>query len=153
MRTKGTGQAAVEFALVLPIALMILFIVVDFGRAVFAYSTAAQAARDGSRMAMVEQRKVTVDLAAIRGAPTLGLTATNVDVCYKTSGTALRDCNSGGDICSPLEIGCLAIVVVRAPFSPITPVVGNVVGPITLTSTSIQPIEYVCPTASRINCP
>ena len=103
MRTKSTGQAAVEFALVLPIALMILFIVVDFGRAVFAYSTAAQAARDGSRMAIVEQRKVTVDLAAIRGAPTLGLTATNVDVCYKTSGTALRDCNSGGDICSPLE--------------------------------------------------
>ena len=114
---------------------------------------AAQAARDGSRMAMVEQRKVTVDLAAIRGAPTLGLTGTNVDVCYKTSGTALRDCNSGGDICSPLKIGCLAIVVVRAPFAPITPVVGNVVGPITLTSTSIQPIEYVCPTASRVNCP
>ena len=133
---------------------MILFIVVDFGRAVFAYSTAAQAARDGSRMAMVEQRKVTVDLAAIRGAPTLGLTATNVDVCDKTSGTALRDCNSGGDIVRRSRSDVLAIVVVRAPFSPITPVVGNVVGPITLhASTSIQPIEYVCPTASRINCP
>ena len=52
---RGTGQALVEFALVLPIFLLIVFGVFELGRAVFAYNTVANAAREGARVAAVNQ--------------------------------------------------------------------------------------------------
>jgi Flp pilus assembly protein TadG len=44
-----TGQTAVEFALVLPILILILMGVFDFGRAFYAYSVVANSAREGAR--------------------------------------------------------------------------------------------------------
>ena len=44
-----------EFALVLPIFLLIVFGVFDLGRGVFAYNTVANAAREGARVAAVNQ--------------------------------------------------------------------------------------------------
>jgi Flp pilus assembly protein TadG len=43
------GQTAVEFALILPILVLILMGVFDFGRAFYAYSVVANAAREGAR--------------------------------------------------------------------------------------------------------
>ncbi len=57
-RTAGSrrrsGQGLVEFALVLPIFLLILFGVIDLGRYVYLNSTLSQAAREGARVAAVE---------------------------------------------------------------------------------------------------
>jgi Flp pilus assembly protein TadG len=147
------GQGLLEFALVLPVLLIVLFGVVDFGRAIYGYSTAGQAARAGSRVAIVEQTPAAVQSAAILAATALSLTPADVDVCFKTATTAQRNCSSPAtDACTP-QLGCLAIVTVRAPFTPLTPIIGSIVGPITLTSTSIEPIEYVCPTAGHSLCP
>jgi TadE-like protein len=52
-RHRSHGQALLEFALVLPIFLTLLFLVVDFGRVVWATNSLANAAREGARYAIV----------------------------------------------------------------------------------------------------
>jgi hypothetical protein len=51
---KARGQGLVEFALVLPIFVLVLFGIFDVGRAVYVNSTLSQAAREGARLAAVE---------------------------------------------------------------------------------------------------
>jgi hypothetical protein len=53
-RRRSRGQSLVEFALVLPIFLLMLFGLVDLGRYVYLNSTLSQAAREGARLAAVE---------------------------------------------------------------------------------------------------
>jgi Flp pilus assembly protein TadG len=48
-----SGQAAIEFALVLPILVTFLFLITDFGRFFNAYNDLNQMAADGARMAAV----------------------------------------------------------------------------------------------------
>jgi Flp pilus assembly protein TadG len=50
---RSDGQALVEFALVMPIFLALLFGVVDLGRVIWANDSLASAAREGARYASV----------------------------------------------------------------------------------------------------
>jgi hypothetical protein len=52
LRGEG-GQAAVEFALVLPLLLLVLFAIVEFSRAYNAFNDLNQMAADGARFAAV----------------------------------------------------------------------------------------------------
>jgi Flp pilus assembly protein TadG len=45
------GAAAVEFALILPIVLLVIFAIIDFGRMLNAQITLTEAAREGARAA------------------------------------------------------------------------------------------------------
>ncbi len=49
MKTKQNGVALVEFALILPLLLLLIFITADFGRAMYEYNTITKSARDGVR--------------------------------------------------------------------------------------------------------
>lgn len=53
-QTPRRGQSMVELALVLPIFLLMLFGLVDMGRLVYANSTLSQAARESTRLAVVQ---------------------------------------------------------------------------------------------------
>ncbi len=158
------GQALVEFALVAMLFLTILFAVVDFGRAIYAYNTVSNAARQAARLAIVDQAAADVTAKAIDTAPALGLGSGNVHFCVYDQSTASWIASAGHQptcpggpqppsCASPYQIGCSVVVTVTAPWSPITPVIGNVVGPLTLSSTSIETIEYVCPTQDHASCP
>ena len=57
-RPRDRGAAAVEFALLLPVLLMIVFGIVDFGRAYNAQVTLTQAAREGARLTALNQPNV-----------------------------------------------------------------------------------------------
>ena len=46
------SQALIEFALVSPVLLLLLFGIVDIGRAIFYYDTLNHAAREGARVAV-----------------------------------------------------------------------------------------------------
>ena len=70
-RRRSRGQGLVEFAVVLPIIVLGLFAILDLGRGVFTYNALAQAARQGSRTAMVNQVETTVKTATIDYAPTI----------------------------------------------------------------------------------
>jgi Flp pilus assembly protein TadG len=52
-RYRERGQDLVEFALVLPVLLLILIAVLDFGRAIYAYSVVANCAREGARLGII----------------------------------------------------------------------------------------------------
>ena len=57
---RGRGQSLVEFALVLPIFLLLFFVVMDFGTAIFTYNSLTNAAREGARLAIVNQDTASV---------------------------------------------------------------------------------------------
>lgn len=52
------GAAAVEFALLLPVLLLVVFGIIDFGRALNAQITLTQAAREGARLAALNSANV-----------------------------------------------------------------------------------------------
>jgi len=79
---RGRGQALVEFALVLPILLLIILGVVDFGRAVYGYNTIGNAARSGGRVAIVSQTDASIKTAAITAAISLDTQPSDVIVSY-----------------------------------------------------------------------
>ena len=154
-RTRGRGQTLVEFAMVLPVVLAIMLALFDLGRAVYSTNTLAQAARSGTRMAMVNQNVANVRGAAIGAAATLGLNTSNVDVCFKTSTSSQTGCSSSTDNCPQTDrvIGCLAIVRAHINYAPMTPVISVIWPTLSLSSTSITSIEYVCPEGTATTCP
>src|SRR5262249_44099525 len=52
-RRPRSGAAAVEMAMVLPILILFVFGIYEYGRFVFTYTTATNAVRDGCRFAIV----------------------------------------------------------------------------------------------------
>jgi hypothetical protein len=140
---------------VIPLIILLVFAIIDLGRGIFTYNTLAQAARHAARTAIVNQSIDDVREAAFWSGATLGLTASNVDVCFKDSGSNEDDCSSSTDDCSGADraIGCLAIVEAKLTYVPMTPVIGSIVGNLQLSSTSVQPIEYVCPDTGNTTCP
>lgn len=61
---RQRGDSLVELAIILPVLLLILMGILDFGRAAYAYNVVANAAREGSRYAMVAP----TDIAGIQSA-------------------------------------------------------------------------------------
>lgn len=59
-RQTEKGQALVEFALVLPFMLLLLFALVDFGRGFYTWLVVTNAAREGARVAAVQSDAATV---------------------------------------------------------------------------------------------
>jgi Flp pilus assembly protein TadG len=148
----------VEFALIFPVIILIILGIFDLGRGVYAYNTLANAARLGARIATVNQipssplgdcdetRPVeavltahwSVKTCAALSATSLGIPESAVSVSYTPPpGTTLT--------CSPVKVGCIATVTVSYSFSAITPVIGTIVGPIAMSSTSEEPVERVFP--------
>jgi Flp pilus assembly protein TadG len=140
---RNQGQSLVEFALALPVILLLFMAIFDFGRAIFAYNTVSNAARDGARVAIVDQRSTAgishAAQAAADQATGLGLDATNVnDVRVQY----LKPDLSGP--CDPSWgewVGCVAVVRVQYAYNAATPVISAIVGPITVGSTTQLPIE------------
>jgi len=58
---KESGQSLVEFALVLPIFLLILFAIVDFGMAFHAWITVTNSAREGARVGAVRSSAADIE--------------------------------------------------------------------------------------------
>jgi Flp pilus assembly protein TadG len=155
-RRGSRGQSLVEFAIVLPIITLVVLGLFDLGRAVFTYNTLSQAARQANRTAIVDQDTDRVKAMAIAAAPTIGLTPSNVTVCFKTEDTAQSNCSSPStDNCPTATrvIGCLAIVTASMSYAPLTPVISVFWPSIPLTSTSVGHIDYVCPTTEDPTCP
>ncbi len=142
---RGRGQALAEFALVIPLLLLLLVAVFDVGRAVFAYNAITNAAREGTRLAIVNQDVSSVQSRAAGQA--VGTTTTgDVVVTFIESSTG-DPCNGVGG--NPiLAIGCSAQVTVTAHWQAITPLIGNILGPMTFTSEASHPVEFVCGVAT-----
>ena len=60
-RRNSRGQALVEFALVMPLLLILVISVFEFGRAWNLHQTITDAAREGARKAVIADNSVTLD--------------------------------------------------------------------------------------------
>jgi len=126
-RKREDGQSLVEFALVIPIFLLVLFAIVDFGMAFHAWITVTNSAREGARIGAVratsgeieqrvrdtatslEQANLSVGVTNAEGQPGESV---EVDVSYDYSlMTPLADLLnmvSGGVIPATLNLGSTA---------------------------------------------
>ncbi|MBE7518192.1 MAG: pilus assembly protein [Thermoflexaceae bacterium] len=83
IRETDAGQALVEFALVLPVMLLMLFALVDFGRGFYSWLIVTNAAREGARVGATQkpltdiQQRIT-DSASGIDTSDLTITVTNV---------------------------------------------------------------------------
>jgi Flp pilus assembly protein TadG len=66
------GQASVELALVLPVLLLILFGIMEFGRVFSAYLVITNAAREGARQAAIGANNTTIVDTVYNAASSLG---------------------------------------------------------------------------------
>src|SRR4030067_3530359 len=60
-RKREDGQSLVEFALVIPIFLLVLFAIVDFGMAFHAWITVTNSAREGARIGSVHAPSAAIE--------------------------------------------------------------------------------------------
>jgi Flp pilus assembly protein TadG len=155
---RERGQALVEFALVFPIIVLVVISGVEIGRAVNDYNTLVNAARQGARVAAVNQISAHTECDESRpvedplnahwsiwgcvmaaGAPALNINSGDVSVAYSApSGTTL-DCSV------TLHVGCIAAVTVVYQYTPATGLASTLIHSITMSATSQMPIERVFP--------
>ena len=135
------GQSLVEFALILPIFLLIIFGIIDLGRGVFAYNAIQNAAREGVRVAIVDQNEDVIADEVQDHAVGLGLDDSDVSLSFLQPDTMTTPCNT------PIAISCEVEILVDYKFTPATPVIGNIIGTIDMSAASRQPVErsYVSP--------
>jgi Flp pilus assembly protein TadG len=129
------GQTIVEFALILPIFILVLVGIIDFGRAVYASSTIQNAAREAVRVGIVDQNATVVEGEAIEQAVALGIGGADVDVTFLDPDYTSGPCSTTPDV------GCIVEVEVRYAYTAATPILGNIVGTINMAGSSRQPIE------------
>lgn len=159
------GQSLVEFALVLPIFILLLFGLIDGGRLVYQHSVLSQAAREGARLASVEASwigstdtgcgsvngptcpanatalKTDIVTAANRMIrPFASVTSADVHMrCDPSGGTPTG--NWTGSTCTSNSTGNVASVRVLGTFQPITPVISQLVGNVSMSASTSMVIN------------
>ncbi len=178
-RRSGHGQALVEFALVIPIFLLMLFGIVDAGRYVYMSSVLSQAAREGARLAAAEAswigdsaptfpdcvvppstitsanqgahvcpRDNGIDLpadalvAANRMVAPFG-SVSNIYISCDTTANAKTGAWTSGTACTANSgaTGRFVSVRVLLTFTPITPVIAQIMGTITASGSATMVIN------------
>lgn len=158
-RRTEHGQGLVEFALVFPVFLLLIFGIIDIGRYVYITNAFNEAAREGARYGSVEQWQYScpasvpvasqnrfsctaaVVLGRIAGAPAFVQTPT---VACLSDGA-----NAGSAVAaSSCRAGYLLTVTVQTPTSPVnqqfhffTPVIGQLIGSPTISGQAAVVIQ------------
>jgi Flp pilus assembly protein TadG len=87
--TRDRGATAVEFALVLPLLLLLVCGIIDFGRALNAQISLTEAAREGARLEALGYPSALVDSRTVAAAPDLsGVNVTVTQACAPGAGPA-----------------------------------------------------------------
>lgn len=157
-RSRSRGQGLVEFALVFPLFILLVMAIVDLGLSVFAYNSITNAAREGARLAIVNQDTAKVTTRAKSQASVARSQTVTVDYYQpNTDGTpdTTKACPIGS--ASYIAVGCLAVVTFQGTYAPITPIIGSIVfrNGVTFTAETVLPVEYSCPnsTQTAAQCP
>lgn len=139
----------VEFALILPLFILLLFGILDFGRAIYGYNTINNAAREGARWAIVDQTVADIQATAAQHSVALGIADSDVEVEFVNNAT--------GAVCTTLgtasAAACSAVVRVPYQYTAVTPVINALVGVIQMTGESQFKIEVNCREPGPVQCP
>ncbi len=124
------GQSIVEFAIVFPLFLLLVMMIVDFGRAIWYYNAISNGAREGARYAIINSpdRTDAVIKQFVRE-KAVGVPLVDADITITPAVTRTP--------MDPVEVS------VSFQFTPITPLVGDLIGGgVTLESSSSMTVEY-----------
>jgi hypothetical protein len=164
-RSRCRGQSLVEFTLVLPLFVVMLFGVFDGGRAVYMTSVLSQAAREAARVASVEASWIgssdpacntsggpvcpatfaafKADLVAAANrmvVPFMTIPSSQLYVsCDEPGGAPTGDWTTSA--CPSNTTGKLVSVRVTLTFSAMTPVIGQLIGPVRLAGAASMTIN------------
>ena len=147
------GQALTEFALVVPVMMVLLLLAVDFGRLFFTYIEVNNAAREATYYASAHAGdavytewvyEAEVATAALREANVQGqggegaMTVTG-PTCFDPATSSAIDCRAAASWAG--GIGNQVTVTVDRPFTFLTPLIGGVFGgDLTLTASATAPV-------------
>lgn len=127
---NARGQDLVEYALILPIFVLLVFGILDLSRAVYYYSAMQNAAREGARYGSVHPDEV-------------GVEAT---ICNRVTSFAVGLYLLCDDVATTFNfVTGIVKVTVSYAFTPVTPLIESLIGAetITLQASSIMQLEYV----------
>ncbi len=144
-RRDSRGAALVETAIVLPLLLMFVFGVVDFG-AVFSNRTSTnQGVRDAARQGIVANFG-TVSSCSIAGSVPSG-NSRNL-VCLTKDRIGLKQATTRVKVVAPgtYAVGSQLLVCAEYPIDPITPLIGQFLTKDALHSRAVMRIEQVSST-------
>lgn len=135
------GQTLVEYALMLPLMLLIILFLADAGRAVYYYSVIHNAAREGARAGIICEPTATTCTVD----PNLAVNAARILTVGLDQALLDIDVNfldlSGNEVseAEAIKLG----VIVEYSFSPVTPLVSRFIpgGVLTLVNQSTMNIE------------
>lgn len=151
IRRDARGQSLVEFALIVPVFVLLLVGLFDVGRAVYAYNTVNNAAREGARWAIVDQTPQHIQNRASTRAASLGIAEDDVYVDFRL--TSDPDSEGSCDAFEPDGVSegessgitrCMVVVQVPYPYEAATPIVGQLLGPLTLVGDSRFKLDFYC---------
>ncbi len=131
------GTAVLELALVLPLLVLLVFGTLDVGRAIYIKNALANAARDGARFASVDPtNSACIQTVAAQRSSLANLGAADVTI---TRGS--------------VDLGQPITVAVQSTYTPITPLVGSLIGSSALTLRSSATMEIRSVPANPLSCP
>jgi hypothetical protein len=127
-RDAHRGQALAEFAIVLPIFLLLILGVVDFGRAIYQYNGVSQAAREIARVTSVHRGSACPT--ACTSPETSAVVATQKSLIPNLGDPSYTCIDALGAVkpsagCKP---GDSVRIAIAAPYSPLTPLLGLITG-------------------------
>ena len=163
------GQALVEFALIVPVFILLLVGLFDLGRGVYAFNTISNASREAVRVGIVDQDCTTIKNEAITHAVSLNIAASDVSVYFWDPSVAdagdfsdpadhRRACGDPGGGTSEcpqtttpiagqdgsVPVSCVIEVQVNYQYSAATPIIGKLVGTFTMSTKTKEPTERRC---------
>ena len=130
-RAQDRGAAALEFALLFPLLMLIVFGIIDFGRALNAQITLTQAAREGARLdAVGDPNVVTATQQAATGLSPVSVTVTTCPPGVAPDSDAIVRATYQFSFVTPIS------VIVGLIGSP-----SNIGSPVTLSAQGVMPCE------------
>lgn len=136
--TKERGAAAVEFALLLPLLVVMLMGMIDFGMAINAQAIVGNAAREGARAASFNADSALAQSVVTNASSTLlGTPPTATLTCKKMADIATNNTIN----CSAAGEGDVVVVKVAYTYNWISPAVLGINPSTPIESTSLMRIE------------
>ena len=141
-RDRSAGQALVETALVLPIFFLIVFGIIDGGRAILAYNTASQATRNVARVASVTCFDTSPRCdSGTAGAPVKdAIDSQNAGIQGPVTWTVQCINPTTNAVANPCQVGFIVRVKAATQVTLFTPIIAQAFGIVDVDSTSEQTI-------------
>ena len=155
LRRGDRGAAAVEFALIVPILLILVFGIIDFGLAMYSQTMVGNAAREGVRTASLEGTQANAEFAVT--AAMTGIIGTKPTVvtdplavangfqvkCTLANGTWCTGWSTAGGGTTPAPQGATVAVTITYSYKWLTPIqiIKGIPSSLKITRTSTMVVE------------